>query len=156
AVVGTGRATSTIRTGQLLRIDGSAGTVTILEAGRGGREPCQTLWRSRPKVPSEQGLYGAWHRKELRARSRRPPSGGCEVLRRQELGAGRADRGRDPGAAGVRRLDCCVPVLRGGSGARANARGGNVGPFAGRRRCGRGGVAPARRGDAVGADSPVG
>ena len=32
AVVGTGRATSTIRTGQLLRVDGSAGTVTILES----------------------------------------------------------------------------------------------------------------------------
>jgi pyruvate,water dikinase len=32
AVVGTGRATSTIRTGQRVRVDGSAGTVTILEA----------------------------------------------------------------------------------------------------------------------------
>jgi len=31
AVVGTGRATSQIRTGQLLRVDGSAGTVAILE-----------------------------------------------------------------------------------------------------------------------------
>jgi pyruvate,water dikinase len=31
AVVGTGRATATIRTGQLLRVDGVAGTVTILE-----------------------------------------------------------------------------------------------------------------------------
>ena len=31
AVVGTGRATSQIRTGQLLRVDGSAGTVTILD-----------------------------------------------------------------------------------------------------------------------------
>lgn len=31
AVVGTGRATSTITTGQALRVDGSAGTVTILE-----------------------------------------------------------------------------------------------------------------------------
>ncbi|HZO62077.1 MAG TPA: PEP-utilizing enzyme, partial [Gaiellaceae bacterium] len=31
AVVGTGRATSRIRTGQRLRVDGSAGTVTILE-----------------------------------------------------------------------------------------------------------------------------
>jgi pyruvate,water dikinase len=33
AVVGTGRATSTIRTGQRLRVDGSAGTVAILEDG---------------------------------------------------------------------------------------------------------------------------
>jgi pyruvate,water dikinase len=31
AVVGTGRATSQIRTGQMVRVDGSAGTVTILE-----------------------------------------------------------------------------------------------------------------------------
>jgi pyruvate,water dikinase len=31
AVVGTGHATSQIRTGQLVRVDGSAGTVTILE-----------------------------------------------------------------------------------------------------------------------------
>ena len=31
AVVGTGRATSEIRTGQLVRVDGSAGTVTILD-----------------------------------------------------------------------------------------------------------------------------
>ena len=31
AVVGTGRATSQIRTGQVVRVDGSAGTVTILE-----------------------------------------------------------------------------------------------------------------------------
>ena len=31
AVVGTGRATSTIRTGQRVRVDGSAGTVTILD-----------------------------------------------------------------------------------------------------------------------------
>ena len=30
AVVGTGRATSTIRTGQTLRVDGSSGVVTIL------------------------------------------------------------------------------------------------------------------------------
>jgi phosphohistidine swiveling domain-containing protein len=28
-VVGTGRATSQIRTGQIVRVDGSAGTVTI-------------------------------------------------------------------------------------------------------------------------------
>jgi phosphohistidine swiveling domain-containing protein len=31
AVVGTGRATAQIRTGQLLRVDGSAGTVSVLE-----------------------------------------------------------------------------------------------------------------------------
>ena len=31
AVVGTGRATSVIRTGQLVRVDGSAGTVTVVE-----------------------------------------------------------------------------------------------------------------------------
>ena len=31
AVVGTGRATSQIKTGQTIRVDGSAGTVTILE-----------------------------------------------------------------------------------------------------------------------------
>jgi pyruvate,water dikinase len=31
AVVGTGRATALIRTGQVLRVDGSAGTVTIVE-----------------------------------------------------------------------------------------------------------------------------
>jgi pyruvate,water dikinase len=31
AVVGTGRATSAIKTGQLIRVDGTAGTVTILE-----------------------------------------------------------------------------------------------------------------------------
>jgi pyruvate,water dikinase len=30
AVVGTGRATSQIRTGQQIRVDGSAGTVTLL------------------------------------------------------------------------------------------------------------------------------
>ena len=33
AVVGTGRATTQIRTGQVVRVDGSAGTVTILEGG---------------------------------------------------------------------------------------------------------------------------
>ena len=33
AVVGTGRATSQIQTGQLIRVDGTAGTVAILEAG---------------------------------------------------------------------------------------------------------------------------
>jgi pyruvate, water dikinase len=31
AVVGTGRATSQISTGQRIRVDGTAGTVTILE-----------------------------------------------------------------------------------------------------------------------------
>jgi pyruvate,water dikinase len=31
AVVGTGRATAQIRTGQRLRVDGSAGTVTVLD-----------------------------------------------------------------------------------------------------------------------------
>ena len=31
AVVGTGRATSAIKTGQMIRVDGTAGTVTILE-----------------------------------------------------------------------------------------------------------------------------
>jgi pyruvate,water dikinase len=31
AVVGTGRATSAIKTGQLIRVDGTEGTVTILE-----------------------------------------------------------------------------------------------------------------------------
>ena len=31
AVVGTGRATSSIKTGQLIRVDGTEGTVTILE-----------------------------------------------------------------------------------------------------------------------------
>jgi pyruvate,water dikinase len=31
AVVGTGRATSQIRTGQMIRVDGSAGVVTILD-----------------------------------------------------------------------------------------------------------------------------
>jgi len=31
AVVGTGRATAQIRTGQRIRVDGSAGTVTILD-----------------------------------------------------------------------------------------------------------------------------
>ena len=30
AVVGTGRATAQIRTGQTIRVDGSAGTVTLL------------------------------------------------------------------------------------------------------------------------------
>jgi pyruvate, water dikinase len=34
AVVGTGRATSTIRTGQRVRVDGTAGTVSILEDAR--------------------------------------------------------------------------------------------------------------------------
>jgi pyruvate,water dikinase len=33
AVVGTGRATATIKTGQLLRVDGVTGTVTILDDG---------------------------------------------------------------------------------------------------------------------------
>jgi pyruvate,water dikinase len=33
AVVGTGRATSQIRTGQRVRVDGTAGTVSILEEG---------------------------------------------------------------------------------------------------------------------------
>ena len=33
AVVGTGRATAQISTGQRIRVDGTAGTVTILEAG---------------------------------------------------------------------------------------------------------------------------
>ncbi|MGH3018434.1 MAG: PEP-utilizing enzyme, partial [Gaiellaceae bacterium] len=33
AVVGTGRATAQIRTGQTIRVDGTAGTVTIVEAG---------------------------------------------------------------------------------------------------------------------------
>ena len=32
AVVGTGRATSLIRTGQMIRVDGSAGTVTLVES----------------------------------------------------------------------------------------------------------------------------
>jgi pyruvate,water dikinase len=36
AVVGTGRATSQIRTGQTIRVDGSAGLVTILEGGADG------------------------------------------------------------------------------------------------------------------------
>ena len=31
AVVGTGRATSSIKTGQRIRVDGTAGTVVILE-----------------------------------------------------------------------------------------------------------------------------
>jgi pyruvate,water dikinase len=31
AVVGTGRATAQIRTGQRIRVDGTAGTVTVLE-----------------------------------------------------------------------------------------------------------------------------
>ena len=31
AVVGTGRATAQIRTGQMIRVDGSGGTVTLLE-----------------------------------------------------------------------------------------------------------------------------
>jgi len=31
AVVGTGRATSLIRTGQTIRVDGTAGTVAILD-----------------------------------------------------------------------------------------------------------------------------
>jgi pyruvate,water dikinase len=30
AVVGTGRATSAIRTGQMIRVDGTEGTVTLL------------------------------------------------------------------------------------------------------------------------------
>jgi pyruvate,water dikinase len=33
AVVGTGRATSQIRTGQRIRVDGTNGVVTILEDG---------------------------------------------------------------------------------------------------------------------------
>ncbi len=32
AVVGTGRATSTIRTGQRIRVDGTAGLVTLLDS----------------------------------------------------------------------------------------------------------------------------
>ena len=32
AVVGTGRATAEIRTGQMIRVDGSTGVVTILDA----------------------------------------------------------------------------------------------------------------------------
>ena len=35
AVVGTGRATSQIQTGQMIRVDGSAGTVTIVEIKTG-------------------------------------------------------------------------------------------------------------------------
>jgi pyruvate,water dikinase len=35
SVVGTGRATSTIRTGQMIRVDGGAGVVTVLENGAG-------------------------------------------------------------------------------------------------------------------------
>ena len=31
AVVGTGRATSLIRTGQIIRVDGSSGVVTLVE-----------------------------------------------------------------------------------------------------------------------------
>ena len=31
AVVGTGRATSRIRTGQMIRVDGAKGTVTVLD-----------------------------------------------------------------------------------------------------------------------------
>ena len=38
AVVGTGRATSTIKTGQLLRVDGTEGVVTILREGNGAAD----------------------------------------------------------------------------------------------------------------------
>ena len=37
AVVGTGRATAQIRTGQRIRVDGTAGTVTVARRGRGRR-----------------------------------------------------------------------------------------------------------------------
>jgi pyruvate, water dikinase len=36
AVVGTGTATARIETGQRLRVDGSTGTVTILDSGGAG------------------------------------------------------------------------------------------------------------------------
>ena len=36
AVVGTGRATAPIRTGQLIRVDGTAGVVTLLDGEGGG------------------------------------------------------------------------------------------------------------------------
>lgn len=39
AVVGTARATATIRTGDRIRVDGSAGVVTLAADGDGGREP---------------------------------------------------------------------------------------------------------------------
>jgi pyruvate,water dikinase len=38
AVVGTGFATTTIRTGQLIEVDGNRGTVTVLDGG----DQCQT------------------------------------------------------------------------------------------------------------------
>jgi pyruvate,water dikinase len=36
AVVGTGRATSSIRTGQTIQVDGAAGTVRVLDEANGG------------------------------------------------------------------------------------------------------------------------
>ena len=73
AVVGTGTATSRIKTGQRLRVDGTDGRVTILD------EAC--------------AMHGAARRPARRRRG---------AVRRQEREPRRADRGRDPGAARVR------------------------------------------------------
>ena len=84
AVVGTGRATSQIRTGQRIRVDGSDGTVTILRVSAAGHTRALA---------------------ELRARRRRR-------LRRQERHARRAARGGDPGPAGFAVVDQRVPRVR--------------------------------------------
>ena len=51
AVVGTGRATSQIQTGQRIRVDGSAGTVTILRLMQ--RRPSRS-----PSSVEETGAFG--------------------------------------------------------------------------------------------------
>ena len=79
AVVGTGRATSQIRTGQTIRVDGSDGVVTLLDG------------------PDRDWRYGR-PLAELR-RDRRAE------LRRQERQPRRAAGGGHPGAARIRALD---------------------------------------------------
>ena len=100
AVVGTGRATSQIRTGQTIRVDGTA--------------------RRRDDRRRRVGLRpaGAQLTRPL-AELRRADDA---AVRRQERDARRADRRRDPGAAGLRALHRGVPRVRGGGRARGHDR----------------------------------
>ena len=95
AVVGTGRATSQISTGQRIRVDGTAGT------------------RDDPRVSE---------RRPHAAPGRRCAASDSASFGGQELDPRRADRGGDPGPARLRRVDDGVPRVRRGGGARGNDR----------------------------------
>ena len=71
------------------------------------------------------------------------------LVRRQELDARRADRGRDPGPSRLRRVDVGVPHVRRGGGPRRDDRRRDGAHVAGRRRLRRRGVPRDQRGDAL-------